>query len=844
MRTSRFVIFRAALTVAGALALGLAASAKATAATNYFIGGATGDPSEWTINANWSTGSAPNNSSSSQVVYLGYRTNGQALGTAPDAHVTLTAGDPNSSSPVVYVQSINSAADLTLQIANPNDSSYGPPLTVLSALQFDPHASLTLLDGSTLNFSGGQIYTINANVNVQGVSVVNLTDGTSATLGAGYTWNVTSQLNQSQNSAIESAIPFVDNGTLNLESGSGADFFSPTGTTALTIGAAGTFSSTNAGWSIGSLDNLGVMTISGVGVGPRFGQVQSLTNSGAINISGGAALEVDAFTTAANENQGAITLTGQGSRLVISNLTGNGTINAGAGTQLALDNLNASEVGNITVASGAAVALGGTITTAAGQTFDYTKLGSDVSFGIPNIDSRLSFTGGTVLHSENLDNLYGLTNVSFDHGLNLINNNPAGNETRIYGTVNAGNAPVAIDTAYATLNIEPGATLNGAVALTQQTQNLNINNAAVTGPITAPNGGHVTVQGNTSSFTSITLGANSDLTLTGATISSGTIVDSAGTGTYSTVNLGNTSFGAGVNATLGGGVIYTSGNWTNAGHVTFAPTTFLQNADPNYASTLTNTGVLALTPGGSVTDFFGAPARPIDNLGTLHLTPNSLWSNQAGTGQPSDVQTVNNSGLLQIDSGAKASYWAVNQTAGSTVLNGTLFVDPSQNSGALGVANVQGGTLTGNGSFDGYAVTIAGTVAPGATANPGSLHFINSTLALTSRSLLSLQAFSPSDYSSLLFSGANSAVSLNGALRLQLLPGAQFSSGDILTLISGASVSGRFSSVQLPAGWAIQYSGTSVNVVAAPEPPTLPAMLGAGLILLWKRRRTKRFSAA
>lgn len=165
------------------------------------------------------------------------------------------------------------------------------------------------------------------------------------------------------------------------------------------------------------------------------------------------------------------------------------------------------------------------------------------------------------------------------------------------------------------------------------------------------------------------------------------------------------------------------------------------------------------------------------------------------------------------------------------------------------------GTLMGN-SVITAAVSSAGLVSPGGSFNDATNNVVSAgigalriegTFAQTLTGILAMDLGSslPTGHDLLQVTGA---ATLTGKLRVSLVNGFVPANGSTFELLSAASISGTFSSLELPAlsgGLSLQvhYSPTNVTVSVIPTPAAMAAGV-FGLSLLARRRRLQHESRA
>ncbi|HEV7380044.1 MAG TPA: DUF4347 domain-containing protein [Dyadobacter sp.] len=219
----------------------------------------------------------------------------------------------------------------------------------------------------------------------------------------------------------------------------------------------------------------------------------------------------------------------------------------------------------------------------------------------------------------------------------------------------------------------------------------------------------------------------------------------------------------------------------------------------------------------------------------------SVWESSADQSYwiPATSSPTSSAVSVQVASGAtvtvplgiSASSGTVT-TAGKLIINGTLTV-----SGTL----TSTGTLAGSGTLGSSTVTNNGTIAPG--NSPGILSF-NGNVVSENTVNVELAGVTPgTGYDQILVSGS---MVLSGTLNVTLASGYTPVLNDEFTIIDAGSISGTFTTVNLPSVspriWSTTYNETNgtlvLKVVNDPLPVTLARFSGKKLeqriLLSWQ----------
>lgn len=547
------------------------------------------------------------------------------------------------------------------------------------------------------------------------------------------------------------------------------------------------------------------------------GDIYNSTGSGSLAVSGGGTVILAGGTQ--NTFSGGVTVIG--ATLQVGTTTGLGSgavsLNDAAIFNNTVSLTNQGRLFNLTAAANASVTFN------TGQTLSFASSGTRglsggsstltlVKNGSGTITATDAGTSQSYLGNWRID--AGVFQTSSDAGLGNVNNDVTlnGGTFRWLGTGNY--APAASRTF--TFNSIAGNTID----LSSSTASLTF---AGTNQLTGSGG------------VSITGAATNIVTISGAQNFTGGFSFSAGTlslGNDSALGTGTISLGSGSTVQSTDAVGRTIGNAFNG---TLQSMTFGTSA----------TGDLAFTNTSSVSVGSTAKTLTVNNsLTTLAATLTSTGSVvKAGSGTLSFTGANTYSGGTAINAGT----FLANNTTGSATGTGAV------------TANGSGTTLGGTGTITG-TVTL-GNTTPGAILNPGSKGTAGTSasvgtlttgaLTLTGANTVHIDAFgtSTTQWDKLVSTGAISLGSTS-ALELSIASGLNFTAGTTYVLLTGNSLAGTFSGIVDNQTYTFSgydfmadYTATSFNLVAIPEPGTWAAaavaagILGCQLLVVRRRKR-------
>ncbi|MBN2561627.1 MAG: hypothetical protein JXQ75_11925 [Phycisphaerae bacterium] len=252
---------------------------------------------------------------------------------------------------------------------------------------------------------------------------------------------------------------------------------------------------------------------------------------------------------------------------------------------------------------------------------------------------------------------------------------------------------------------------------------------------------------------------------------------------------------------------------TNGDQKTLSDCTFNNAATATFLGGFSRSSAVVNNLETGVMDFqadvgLGGYAQPLNNAGTMVKS--------AGTGTSTIQAAMNNTGTVEVQTGVLRFYTGYGgscvQTAGQTVLNGgDLLIGPAS-------MQISGGLLTGAGTITGNVVNTAGTVAPGLSA--GTLVVVgNYTQAAAAAMKVEIGGLTQgTGFDYLDVSGS---ASLAGTLEVELIGAFEPSAGDTFEILTAASVTGAFDTVDLT-GFPqeldplVTYTATSVVLMVMP----------------------------
>jgi hypothetical protein len=306
------------------------------------------------------------------------------------------------------------------------------------------------------------------------------------------------------------------------------------------------------------------------------------------------------------------------------------------------------------------------------------------------------------------------------------------------------------------------------------------------------NGDAVTIPSGTVTVKSITLTFGSTLTNASNLIISGFTdkgIDAATSGCIITNN-GNLSVSGGTTG------IYSKDNVNNNGLLGVSGTS--QNGIELIGSNLTNSGSIVLSSIGASGIYVGGD---LTNNASGDITVGSAGQ----VGIEIDGSNFTNHGNISMSGGKVTGLDAAN-----VVNTGQIDIDGTSNRAMIVSTSFDNssGTIKGTGNYElGTAsnIDLAGTVSPGSTI--GTMTFTDNQ-TFTASSTLKFDIASAASHDQIIVSGT---ATISGALNASVTYTP--TTGDRIEIISATSISGTFSSDNLPFDWSIEYSATKVELV-------------------------------
>jgi fibronectin-binding autotransporter adhesin len=307
-----------------------------------------------------------------------------------------------------------------------------------------------------------------------------------------------------------------------------------------------------------------------------------------------------------------------------------------------------------------------------------------------------------------------------------------------------------------------------------------------------------------------------------------------------------------VNETGGGTIAFAAANVMGGAGKSFTLTNGLVDFQNNQAFGVTtndvnlNGGKLESTTGNTLTGYAGIGIGNITLTGDVNYSLGSalvtltaaqtITADTAGTtgatiagnltGTNGLTISAASTGILTLTNGSSAFTGATNINGGTLLNNGKISAS------AVTVGSL--GTLGGIGSFT-LGASSGGTLAPGATAGTiGTLNFLGG-LTLTGGAYT--DDINNAGNSDVLAVTGNLNLGSASTLNVNVLDS---TSGGNYTIASyTGSLSGTFATLNLPAGYGINYGTGSDSVITltVPEPGSLAVLCAAGFGLLSRRRR-------
>lgn len=623
-----------------------------------------------------------------------------------------------------------------------------------------------------------------------------------------------------------------------------------TGTIGPTTGTGLTFTSAPANYMSGATVN-GTLTI------PSGGYVQVYngnTANGDINMStvgsgielhdGNASLTLSStallqgyglvneeFSNSTLQDNGIISANVNGQILYLnnSNVTGSGILDARNGGVVSIGALlNGSGIAvNVDNTPGSAVEInGGGVTGSIGST---TGTGLSFTSSPGNYMSNAAIDGAITIPSGGYVQAYNTNSVTGNVDISTVGSGIELHDGNASFTVEAASLMHGYGLVYEEFGDSTFQNL-GTVSADVNGQTLFLNNTNVTGSgiLDARNGGVVSIGAllNASGM-QVNVDSNpaSAVEINGGGLT-GTLGATTGTGLSFTSNPGNYISAATVNGTLtipSGGYTQAYNSNTINGPIVMATTSSgIQLHDGNASLNISATG--SLTGYGAVYQEFGNAS--VRNAGLIE-------SNAAGQTLSFTEDNFSTAGQIVV-AGGSSMYVQTTlvQTGGSTTVDGILTANNS--------LLLQGGTLDGTGTIDGFVNNTGGIVSPGDAPGVLTIHGPYDQGA-GGEFDIQLGGVSPgSQFSQLVVAGN---ADIGGDLEVDPVDGFVPQIGDTFDILFSTGDSGTFATTgsnDPGLTYTVNYEPTfvEISIDTVPE-PTSAAILVAGCGLMVRRRRRK-----
>lgn len=257
---------------------------------------------------------------------------------------------------------------------------------------------------------------------------------------------------------------------------------------------------------------------------------------------------------------------------------------------------------------------------------------------------------------------------------------------------------------------------------------------------------------------------------------------------------GGLSITSGGSATLSGTNTYTGATTITGGTLALVGTGSIASSS---SVAVANNGIFDISgignivgapPSTSITSLSGTTGATVA-LGGNQLVITSASGTYAGT--IADGGLSGGSGGSILLTGGIETLTGVNTYTGATTIAGGMLVVNGSIATSSGININSGAMLAGAGAVPQTTVNSGGTLQPGTPGVPGTILTINGNLAFQSGAayLVNINGTTASR------ANVTGAVTLNGALELELQSGSSFNTKTAYNILDPSSISGRFTSV-------------------------------------------------